>query len=114
MAQIAVKNKIRLGMLLADGHRKFGEVAPRRPYYEEEEEERGGGAAKLLFETHPLLADLPIGAPSDLAHLIEKNGRTVDEAEKRSDQASPQLRKALEHALRHGYRPPAVLTPYTA
>lgn len=95
--------KQQLAELLAEGHRKFGKVAPKRPYRDDEDEGGGGdGSAELLFETHPLLAQQPVGASSDLTSIITDNKNTIDEADKRSDEAKPELRKALEnvHAAR--------------
>ena len=90
--------KTKLGELIAKGHRKFGKVAPRKPYLDDDES-GGTGEAQLLFEQHPLLAQQPIGASSDLTAIISDNNASLDEAEKRSDEATPQLKKALEMKL---------------
>jgi len=89
--------KTKLGELIAKGHRKFGKVAPRKPYLDDDE--GGTGGAQLLFEQHPLLAQQPVGASSDLTAIISENKTSMDEAEKRSDEATPQLKKALEMKL---------------
>lgn len=103
--------KIALGELLAKGHRAFGKVAPRRPYRDEDDEGGDTGAARLLFEQHPLLANQPIGAASDLTFIISENRDTFEEAEKRSDQAAPELKKALEQKLQLGKQRKATPTP---
>lgn len=97
--RIPAKLKAELGEYLAEWYRKFGKVAPRRPYHEDDD---GGGAAanvKPPFESHPFLAEVPIGAPSDLASIITTDNRTLDEADKRSDELTEQLQNRLELAL---------------
>jgi hypothetical protein len=101
------EQKIELGKLLAAGHRRFGLVAPRRPY--REDEEGGGGGAGLLLD-HPLFMQQPVGAPSDLAMIVNENNHSIEKAEERSEDLNPQLRKALEQklGLELGYKPPVV------
>jgi len=101
------EQKMQLGELLAVGHRHFGKVAPRRPYVEEDEDGGSGGSSKLLLD-HPLFMDAPTGATSDLTFLVNENNHAIEEAEKRSDELNPQLRKVLENQLGHqlNYQPP--------
>jgi hypothetical protein len=93
--------KAELGEYLATWYRKFGKVAPRRAYHEDDEGGSGTAAAdvKPPFEGHPLLNDVPIGAPSDLASIIVADSRTLEEADKRSDELTEQLQNRLELAL---------------
>ena len=102
------EQKIELGELLAAGHRKFGLVAPRRPY-REDDDEGGGGAAGLLLD-HPLFMQQPLGAPSDLSMLVNENNHSLEKAEERSEDLNPQLRKALEQklGLELAYKPPKI------
>jgi len=90
------EQKTELSNLLAEGHRKFGKVAPRRPYTDDDQ---GGGVAQNVFEQHPLLAQQPVGAASDLTFIITENSQSLDEAEKRSYQAAPELKQKLELGL---------------
>ena len=92
------EQKTKLGELIAKGHRKFGKVAPRKPYLDDDDE-GGTGGAQLLFEQHPLLSQQPVGASSDLTAIISDNNNSVDQAEKRVDEATLQLKKALEMKL---------------
>lgn len=89
--------KTELSALIGEGHRKFGKVAPRRPYTDDDDD-RGGGAQNV-FEQHPLLAQQPVGASSDLTYIITENSQALDEAEKRAHQAAPELKKQLELGL---------------
>lgn len=113
MATIPKKYLKELGDLLADGHRRFGKVAPRKPY-KEDEDDGGTGAAQLLFEEHPLLSSMPIGAPSDLTFLTNNNQFSQDKAEERVEQATPELKKQLELTLGQQLdkRPKIAPTPY--
>jgi hypothetical protein len=108
---IPIKYQRELSDLLAEGHRRFGKVAPRRPYHEEDED-GGSGAPQYLFEQHPLLAEQPIGASSDLTFLTTDNKYSLDEAEKRSDEATLELQRKLEMALSLGRRQIATPSPY--
>jgi hypothetical protein len=105
------EQKTKLGELIAKGHRKFGKVMPRKPYLDDDEEGGGAGSAQLLFEQHPLLAQQPVGASSDLTAIISENRASLDEAEKRSDEAVPQLKKALEMKLGLGKQYKATPSP---
>jgi hypothetical protein len=98
MSRIKTEYKRQLSDLIAAGHRKFGRVLPRRPYLDDDEGGGEGGSA-LVFETHPLLSQQPAGATSDLTFIVENNKYALDEAEKRIDEATPQLRKQLEMKL---------------
>jgi hypothetical protein len=97
MSRIAINLKKELGEELAKWYRNFGKVKPRRAYHEDDD--RGTGRSELVFEGHPLLADLPLGAPSDLASILVADERTLAEAEKRLDESCPQLKKSLELQL---------------
>jgi hypothetical protein len=87
--QIPNKYKAELGLLLAKGHAKFGPVAARRPYRNDDDD--GEGAASLSIEEHPLLAQLPIGAASDLTAIASENSEVMDEALARVDELNPEL-----------------------
>jgi hypothetical protein len=89
MMPILKMYKEQLGQLLAKGHAKFGRVAPRRPY--RDEDEGGEGAPGLTVESHPLLANLPIGASSDLTAIAADNSNITDEALDRVEELSPSL-----------------------
>ncbi|MFA6409143.1 MAG: hypothetical protein WCW01_03095 [Gammaproteobacteria bacterium] len=103
-----------LGDLIGEGHRRFGKVAPRRPYLEDDDSGGEGGSRLSPFAEHPLLASVPIGASSDLTFLTAENKFSSDEAEKRVDEASPQLTKQLENVLgfKMAARPKVTPTPY--
>lgn len=104
---IAKEFKEKLGELLAIGHRKFGKVAPRKPYRDDEDDGKSGaGSAELLFESHPLLEEQPVGASSDLTAIITENKNAVEEAEKRSEE---ELSHRLTQALKN--RHTKVMTP---
>lgn len=115
--RIPAKSKAELGKRLAEWYRNFGQVTPRRPYHEDDGEQ-GEGSAKPIFEGHPYLKDMPIGASSDLASAIINNPRTLDEANKRSEELTQELQNKL--ALRLGqkqqkrftYQPLAKPQPY--
>lgn len=112
--KIPVDQKILLGELLAEGHAQFGKVWPRRPY-REDDDEGGSGGSKLVFEEHPLLANRPTGAPSDLTYEVINNNRALEEAETRGDELSEQLRNTLEKKLNLNLtqrKAPARLNPY--
>jgi hypothetical protein len=97
--RIPAKFKAQLGEVLADHwYRSLGKVKPRRPYHEDDEG-TGGGAANKMFEDHPFLAEMPIGAPSDLASIIVEDARTLDEANQRSEELTNELQNKLTLAL---------------
>lgn len=97
--------KMQLGELIAAGHRHFGSVMPRRPYADEDG--TGGAGTAQFLPAHPLFMEQPIGASSDLTFLANENNLSMEEAEKRSDDLNPQLRKSLENKLGHelAYKP---------
>lgn len=84
------ENKTKLGELLAIGLAPFGKVAPRKPH--RDEEDTGDGAPGLTVETHPMLAELPVGAASDLTFIASENSNITDEALAREEELTPALR----------------------
>lgn len=94
--RIPARLKAELGEYLAEWYRRFGRVAPRRAYHEDDEG-KGGAAANAppLFEGHPFLSEMPIGASSDLASVLVADERTLDEADKRSDEMTEELQNRL-------------------
>lgn len=98
--------KIRLGELLGQGHRQFGLVAPRRPYPRDDEK---GGSGGNFFPQHPLLAQQPLGASSDLTFLVNENSQSMEKAEERSDELNLQMQNKLEQKL--GHKPTQYKTP---
>lgn len=103
MSRIPIKYKAQLGEELAAYFRQFGNVAPRRAYHDDDESGTGGGTAKPPWESHPLFMDLPIGAPSDLASILVADERTMEAAEKRENECSPELKMQLTNALKQKY-----------
>lgn len=93
--RIPAKHKEQLGELLAEWYRRLGKVAPRRAYHEDDEDSGSGAPSNKMFEEHPFLAEVPIGAPSDLASTIVEDARTLDEANERKDE----LKNELQHKL---------------
>ncbi|MBN2689226.1 MAG: hypothetical protein JXR42_01280 [Gammaproteobacteria bacterium] len=110
MGKLKAKDKALLSMLLGEGHAKFGVVTPRRPYKEDDESGGDDGSAKFLPD-HPLFMEQPIGASSDLTFIANQNSNSLDQAEERSDQASPELKKSLDNVLNMGKRARHVATP---
>lgn len=114
MSSLTKDQKQQLGILLAAGHKRFGKVKSRKPY---REDDTGTGSAELLFETHPLLAQIPPGADSDLTANVVDNVNSKDEAlEERSGELSAELRKnpvlAAALANKKGYvAPPPTPSP---
>lgn len=106
--KIAVKFKRKLSELLGIGHSRFGRVALRKPY---REDEGGGGAgeSELRFDSHPLFANLPDGADSDLSALPNNNPVSEDAAKERVNEASPELR--LQPVLQNELQPGPRATP---
>lgn len=112
MSNIGIEYKTKLGELLATGHRRFGKVNPRKPY-REEDRSGGSGIGKLSpFEQHPLLAEQPSGAPSDLTAVATENEYAEAEVEQRdakelSNQMQEQLAKTQTqtHSHRHMAKP---------
>jgi len=99
--RIPAKLKAELGEHLAAWYRHFGKVTPRRAYHEDDPGSGELGSAKPLFEGHPFLNEMPIGAPSDLASIIVNDSRTLDEADKRSDELTLELQNKLALELGH-------------
>lgn len=96
--RIPAKFKKQLGEYLGDWYRRFGRVAPRRAYHEDDKS-TGGGSANKMFEDHPLLAEVPIGASSDLASILVEDARTLDDANSRKEEMSNELQHKLTLAL---------------
>ena len=96
--RIPAKFKAQLGEELSKWYRLFGKVQPRKPYHEDDE---GDGAAtpKPLFAEHPLLADMPIGASSDLTSVVANDEHTLEEAANRSDELTEELQYKLSMEL---------------
>lgn len=109
MANIPKVLKEKLGLMLGKGHAFFGPVEQRKPY--RDDDEGGSGGAELVFESHPLLEQQPVGASSDLTAIATENSETLDAAIERAEEASPELRKqpVLQQALTHGKQ--MVITP---
>jgi hypothetical protein len=106
MANISIEHKAKIGELIAEGHRRFGLVAPRRAYKREEEEKGGAGSAQNSpFEQHPLLAEMPTGAPSDLTYETIESSYAEEEGEKRSDEAVPELQHKLAESYTNRHAP---------
>lgn len=106
MANLPKILKAKLGLMLAKGHAFFGPVEQRKPY-RDEDDEGGTGGSELVFESHPLLDQQPVGASSDLTAIATENSETLDEAIDRANEASPELKKqpVLQQALALGKRP---------
>ena len=96
--RIPAKFKAQLGELLADWYRHFGKVAPRRPYHEDDDSGSGPPSNKM-FEDHPFLAEMPIGASSDLSSVIIEDERTLNEAKNRSEEMTLELQHKLDLTL---------------
>jgi hypothetical protein len=111
MGAIATALKRALGELIAAGHSRFGKVSPRAPYRDENEEGGEGGTGILQ---HPLFADVPVGAASDLTAVTADHANINDLAEERKDEATPELRKNLEkgNVLTHGTAPKPNPSPF--
>ncbi len=103
--KISVQFKRRLTELLGIGHSKFGKVRLRKPYRDDEDE--GGAASGLRLDSHPLFANLPDGASSDLSGVANNNEFSEDAAKERVNEASPELRMqpVLQRELTPGFNP---------
>jgi hypothetical protein len=103
--KIKVHFKRKLSELLGIGHSKFGKVKLRKPYHEDE----GGGVgeAGLRLDSHPLFANLPDGADSDLSAVANNNSYSEDAAKERVNEANPQLQMqpVLQNELNPGFNP---------
>ena len=97
--RIPAKYKAQLGENLANWYRRLGKVAPRRPYHEDDESTGTGAPANKMFEDHPFLAEVPIGAPSDLASILVEDARTLDEANERKEELTNELKNKLDLTL---------------
>jgi hypothetical protein len=99
--RIPAKLKAELGEYLAQWYRQYGKVAPRRPYHEDDDRGSSGAAtnAPPLFEGHPLFNEMPLGASSDLATILVDDKRTLEEADKRTDELTEELQNKLALAL---------------
>jgi hypothetical protein len=102
------QHRAQLDALLARGHAKFGQVAPRKPY---QEDGTGAGSAGLTIEGHPLLSNLPDGAPSNLTSII--NDSHVPELLERSEDLTYELKQQLQNKneLKHTAKPSSAPTP---
>lgn len=89
--------KKRLGDLLVIGYARLGRVSPRKPY--REDDDGGEGAADLLFETHPLLAEQPDGAASDLTNIIQDYSQAEDAIDERENDLAAELKLQYEKTL---------------
>jgi hypothetical protein len=96
-----VAQKRELSRLLAVGlQKKNWRVAPRHPYREEDE---GGSGLPSTVPEHPLLADLPVGAASDLTADAAKNSEALEEAQERLPELTPALQNQLQAQMKHSY-----------
>jgi len=111
MRKLTREQKIKLGEIIAAGHRQYGKVAPRRPYAKEGDEDEGGTGSSQLLPEHPLLSRQPIGASSDLTFITNENNFSKEKAEERSDELNPVLRKSLENKLGHSLTNSLVKAP---
>lgn len=110
MTTFTKQEKEQLGLLLAKGHARFGKVAVRRPF---RDDDSGDGAAALTVETHPLLANLPVGAASDLTAITAVNSGITDAASERLDELTPSLQKqpVIQAQLQQSYSYVPKVTP---
>jgi hypothetical protein len=103
--KIKVHFKRKLSELLGLGHSKFGKVKLRKPYRDDEED--GGAASGLRLDSHPLFANLPDGASSDLSSVANNNIYSEDAAKERVNEASPelQMQPTLQRELNPSFNP---------
>lgn len=101
--------KAKLGEALAKFYRHFGKVSPRRDYKDDE----SGGGAGLRLETHPLLAEQPTGAASDLTFVAADHADITELAQERANECSAelQMQPALQAVLQPGMAHMATMTP---
>ncbi len=109
-----VTQKRQLSDLFAKEYTKQGKKVklPRQPY--RDDDEGGEGSAGLNVETHPLLANLPVGADSDLTAIAAANSKITEAALERNEQElSPELKKqpVLQQRLGQEYRSTPKLSP---
>jgi len=102
--KIKVQFKRKLSELLGIGHSKFGKVRLRKPYHEDES---GGAGTGLRLDSHPLFANLPDGADSDLSSVATNNPSCEDAAKERVNEASPELKMqpVLQRELNPSFNP---------
>jgi len=96
------EQKTQLGELLAVGHRRFGMVAPRKPYRDDDDGGDSGIGKASPFEQHPLLDEQPLGATSDLTNIATENTEAEAEVKNRdAKELSNQMQNQLAntHAL---------------
>ncbi len=96
--RIPTKLKAQLGEELGNWYRLFGKVQPRKAY-REDDEDGGAASAQPLFMEHPFLAEMPLGASSDLTSIISNDKNTLEEAEKRSAELTEELQHRLSLTL---------------
>lgn len=103
--KIKVHFKRKLSELLGIGHSKFGKVKLRKPY--RDEDEGGGAATGLRLDSHPLFANLPDGAGSDLSSVANNSAYSEDAAKERVNEASPELKMqpVLQKELNPSFNP---------
>ncbi len=104
--------KAAIGEELAAWYRQYGHVTARRPY-QDGDNGSGDATAQPIFESHPLLSELPIGASSDLAFVDNNNPRCTEEAEQRSDELSNQPRQRLEMRLGNQHKKKYIYEMFT-
>jgi hypothetical protein len=103
--KVKIHFKRKLSELLGVGHSKFGKVKLRKPY--RDDDEGGGAGTGLRLDSHPLFANLPDGADSDLSSVASNNAYSEDAAKERVNEASPELRlqPALQAELNPTFNP---------
>ncbi len=109
--KIKVHFKRKLSELLGVGHSKFGKVKLRKPY--KDEDEGGGASTGLRLDAHPLFANLPDGADSDLSSVANNNAYSEDAAKERVNEASPELKlqPVLQKELNPSFNPKPDMGP---
>jgi hypothetical protein len=108
--KIKVQFKRKLSEIIGIGHSRFGRVALRKPY--RDDDAGGEGGADMRFASHPLFANLPDGADSDLSAQVNNNPTSQDAIKERANEANPELKlnPVLQAELQPGYR--ATPTPH--
>ncbi len=103
--KIKIHFKRKLSELIGVGHSKFGKVKMRKPY--RDDEDSGGAGTGLQLDSHPLFANLPDGADSDLSSIATNNAYSEDAAKERVNEASPELRlqPVLQAELNPSFNP---------
>jgi len=107
MSLLSKEEKTELSDLLAKGHRKFGKVLPRKPY--RDDDDSGVGSMEPNFVEHPLLAEQPVGAASDLVSTPNENQYSEDSLLERENEATEELKKQptlqRQKQLERGFNP---------